>query len=237
MPRSKDPRNYPSFYEDLAIIMDSGEQEIVLDTTGRNAIYIRNNFYAYINAWKHTAETTMRKKALPEEERHQLIDKALRMEEIMRAYLVVIDPEPDPTLEAVKLRFIYRHMDPRHADVAAQLSKIMEETKALDKITAREAERSQALQRLGGGIPFREIDMGKMRGKDSPVAHFFTGVKTKIAPDMTDALADEILSADPPDRTDLTELITPSNQGDSPTKTYTEQAMKAADKLRDKERE
>ncbi len=53
--------------------------------------------------------------------------------------------------------------------------------------------------------------------EDSPVSHLFDGITVTPDAEMTDEEAEQILHGNPPDRTDLTDLITPDNQGDVPT--------------------
>ena len=241
MPRSKDPRNYAQFYRDLAISMDAGVPEISLDTSGRNAIYIRNNFYGFVQACKHEAETITKHKGLPDSEKLQRVETALRMEEVMRGYMVMIDPvlkeQTDQSMAdwpKAKLRFIRRDLDPRHEDLVAQLNTFMDEHKVLEPVAEpRKIER----QITAGAFDFKAVDPGKMRGPDSPVAHFFKGVETQVEEDMTDKLADQILKEVPVDRSDLTDLITPNNQAEQKPPSYMEQALKGAEKLRKKEKE
>ena len=241
MPRSKDPRNYAQFYKDLALSMDAGVPEISLDTSGSNAIYIRNNFYGFLQACKHEAETLSRHKGLADEIKLERIETALHLEEVMRHYMVMIDPilqetraQPMSCWPKAKLRFINRDMDPRHASLSQQLATFMDDNKVLEKVAEqRHVERQIA----AGAYDFKAVDTSKMRAKDSPVAHLFDGIKVTVDEDMTPELADEILKGVPVDRTDLTDLITPDNQAEPPAPTYQEQAMKDANKLREKERE
>jgi hypothetical protein len=234
MPRSRDPRNYGQFYEKLALLMDKGERDIRLQFTSKIAIYHRNNFYAYINAWKHRAEGIPRSKVIEAEKKPHLLELAIRREDVLRRYLVRITPDPNhndlhpDTL--VELRFVLRELDERAVEGIEQLDKL------LDKATGQSYdEMLSALRR--GPAPISNVDIEKkMRAKDSPVAHFFGGVDTKVDDDMTDELADEILHADPPDRTDMTDLITPDNQAAAPTPDYQKEAFEAAEKLREKER-
>lgn len=240
MPRSKDPRNYAQFYKDLAISMDAGVPEISLDTSGRNAIYIRNNFYGFLQSCKHEAETLSRHKGLADEDKLQRVETALHLEEVMRRYMVMIDPvlkeqekQPMRDWPKAKLRFINRDMDPRHADLSAQLNTFMEEHNVLEKVAEQ---RTIERQIATGGFSFKAADASKLRDKDSPVAHLFKGVDIKVDEDMTDELADEILRSAPPDRTDMSDLITEGNSPKEPTPSLMEQALKDVDKLREKER-
>lgn len=229
MPRSTDPRNYGPFYEKLAELMDRGEHEIKIPMSGRLAIYHRNNFYAYINAWKHEAKSIPTNKAIDPAARPRLLEQALRIEDVLRKYLVVIDPEPNPELPNTDLRFILRGMDSRQADYLGHLDALIAASPGLTQDEVKE--------RLSPAA-FQAVDPAKLRDKDSPVAHFFDGVKTEVDKDMTDELADEILHSDPVDRTDMSDLITPDNQATPPTSIdYQKEALKAAEKLRDKERE
>jgi hypothetical protein len=226
MPRSTDPRNYGPFYEKLVELMDRGEQEIKIPMPGRLAIYHRNNFYAYINAWKHKAKSIPTDKAIDPAARPRLLEQAIRIEDVLRKYLVVIDPEPNPELPHTELRFILRGMDERQANYLEHLDALIAASPGLTQDDVRER-----LAPAG----FQAVDPAKLRDKDSPVAHFFSGVQTVVDDDMTDELADEILSAVPTDRTDMSDLITPDNQADDPPPNYQEEALKAAKKLREKE--
>ena len=233
MPRSKDPRNYGPFYQKLAELMDKGEKDIRLQFTSKVAIYHRNNFYAYINAWKHRAEGIPRSKVIEPDKKEHLLELALRQEDILRRYLVSINPDPNrndlhpDTL--VELRFVLRELDERAVEGIEQL----------DILLARSTGESydEVLTKLKGSMEMRPVDTGKMRGPDSPVAHFFKGVETQVEEDMTDELADEILKSVPTDRSDLTDLITPSNQVEQKPLSYMEEALKGAEKLRKKEKE
>ncbi len=233
MPRSKDPRNYGPFYQKLAELMDKGEKDIRLQFTSKVAIYHRNNFYAYINAWKHRAEGIPRSRVIDPDKKEHLLELALRQEDVLRRYLVSINPDPNrndlhpDTL--VELRFVLRELDERAAEGIEQL----------DTLLARSTGESydEVLTKLKGSMEMRPIDTGKMRGPDSPVAHFFKGVETQVEEDMTDELADQILKEVPVDRSDLTDLITPNNQAEQKPPSYMEQALKGAEKLRKKEKE
>ena len=238
MPRSKDPRNYGKLYDNLTILMDSGQPEIRLKTSGRNAIYIRNNFYALINAWKHTAETIHKHKGLEESYKLQRTEEALHKEEVLRQYLVVIDPRPDPELESVELRFIYRDMDPRVADVADQLESLVDSTDAVDILTARREDSRRTKDILeGSSMSMTPVDGRKVIEEWEKLAK--PGHVSVEGYDTTGVTEADIaaLSADPTDRTDLTDLITDSNQAASIPSNPMEEALKQADKLRDKERE
>ena len=218
MPRSIDPRNYGPFYDKLGELMDRGEQEIKLTMTGRLAIYHRNNFYAYINAWKHKAKSIPTDKTIPDETRPHVLEAAIRREDVLRKYLVVIDPEPNPDLEKVELRFIVRGMDYRQAEPMEQLDALLERSTGLTLEDMKERLHPSGFQ---AATP----------QADSPVAHLFDGVEVAVDPTITDEIADTILHSDPPDPTDLTDLVTPSNQP-----TLREEAMKGAEKLRQTER-
>lgn len=232
MPRSKDPRNYGPFYEKLAEAMDKGKREIKLTMSGRVAIYHRNNFYAYIDAWKCKAKSIPGDKTIPAEDKPRLLEQAIRIEDTLRRYLIVIDPEPNPELPEVELRFILRGMDERQRDGIEQLDAMLKDMAGDDKYLSAD----ELSERLNPSA-FKAIDTNKMRDQDSPVAHLFSGIKLTADEDMTPELADKILSTDPVDRTDLTDLITENNQAEPSTPNYQELALKAADKLRDKERE
>ncbi|MCZ6775240.1 MAG: hypothetical protein O7D34_02145 [Ignavibacteria bacterium] len=226
MPRSKDPRNYGPFYDKLAETMDKGKREIKLTMSGRVAIYHRNNFYAYIDAWKHKAKSIPGDKTIDPSDMPRLLEQAMRIEDVLRRYLVVIDPEANPELPEVELRFILRGMDERQRDGIEQLDAMLADMAQDDRYLSAD----EVKERLSPS-EFKAIDPARLRDKASPVSHFFGGVKTVVDEDMTEEKADRILSADPPDRTDLTDLITESN---SPT--YREEALKAANKLREKEK-
>ncbi|KKN12394.1 hypothetical protein LCGC14_1017050 [marine sediment metagenome] len=230
MPRSKDPRNYGPFYDKLAELMDRGQHEIQLTMSGKLAIYHRNNFYAYINAWKCHGKSIPGNKALTPESKIKMLEYASRREDVMRRYLVVIDPEPNPELETVQLRFILRGMDERQREGIEQLDIMIAKAEERGDLS-----RDEILRRLQGQ-PMQAVDTAKMRDADSPVAHFFGGVKTAVDPDMTEEMADEILKGVPIDRTDLTDLITPSIQVDEPTPDYMEEALKSSKKLRAQEK-
>ena len=232
MPRSTDPRNYGPFYDKLAELMDRGQQEIKLTMSGRLAIYHRNNFYAFINAWKHKAKSIPGDKAISSEAKPRLLEQAIRTEDILRRYLIVIDPEPNAELEHVELRFILRGMDERQREGIEQLNAL------IAKATERgELSSAEILERIQGTPEMRAVDTAAMRGKESPVAHLFGGVVIEPDPDMTDAEADAILHGLPPDRTDLTDLVTPSNQAGEKPLNLMEEALKSSEKLRQKERE
>ena len=231
MPRSKDPRNYGPFYDKLAELMDRGQHEIKLTMSGKLAIYHRNNFYAYINAWKCHAKSIPGDKALAPEDKPRMLEYATRREDVMRRYLIVIDPEPNPELETVQLRFILRGMDERQREGIEQLDLMIAAAEERGDLSSDEI-----LQRLQGSMEMRPVDTGKMRGPDSPVAHFFKGVETQVEEDMTDELADQILKEVPVDRSDLTDLITPNNQAEQKPPSYMEQALKGAEKLRKQEK-
>ena len=226
MPRSIDPRNYGPFYDKLAELMDRGEHEIRLTLPLLTAIYHRNNFYAYINAWKHKAQSIPRDKTIPDDRRAHLLEQAIRREDVLRKYLVVIDELPD-MLDHVELRFIIRGMDERQVEPIKQLEALLEQSKGL----SLEDVKTQL-----SPIDYKTIDPATLRADDSPIAHFFSGVKTEVDPDMTDELADEILHATPVDPTDMSALITPSNQPEPPAPNYQDQVTKDLKKLRDKER-
>ena len=226
MPRSKDPRNYGPFYEKLAETMDKGKREIKLTMSGRVAIYHRNNFYAYIDAWKHKAKSILGDKTIDPGDRLRLLEQAVRIEDVLRRYLVVIDPEANPELPEVELRFILRGMDERQRDGIKQLDAMLADMAQDDTYLSAD----EVQERLNP-TKFNAIDPAKLRDKDSPISHFFGGVKTVVDEDMTAEEADRILSSDPPDRTDLTDLITESN---SPT--YRDQALAGANKLRKSEK-
>ena len=226
MPRSTDPRNYGPFYDKLVELMDRGEQEIKIPMPGRLAIYHRNNFYAYINAWKHEAKSIPTSKTIDPAAKPRLLEQALRIEDVLRKYLVVIDPEPNPELPKTELRFILRGMDERQADYLQHLDALIAASPGLTQ--------DEVIDKLNP-TGFQAVDAAELRDKDSPVAHFFSGVKTVVDEDMTDELADEILHAGPPDRTDMSDLITPDNQAEAPAPSYKDEALKAAKKLRDKE--
>lgn len=232
MPRSTDPRNYGPFYDKLAELMDRGQQEIKLTMSGRLAIYHRNNFYAYINAWKHKAKSIPGDKAISSEAKPRLLEQAIRTEDILRRYLIVIDPEPNVELEKVELRFILRGMDDRQREGIEQLNKLIAEATERGELSSAEI-----LERIQGTSEMHSIDMEAMRGKESPVAHLFAGVTVEPDADMTDEEADAILQALPPDRTDLTDLIIPSNQAGEKPLNLMEEALEAAKKLRAKEKE
>ena len=231
MPRSKDPRNYGPFYDKLAELMDRGQHEIKLTMSGKLAIYHRNNFYAYINAWKCHGKSIPGNKALAPESKIKMLEYAARREDVMRRYLVVIDPEPNPELETVQLRFILRGMDERQREGIEQLDVMIAQAEERGDLS-----REEILHKLHGSMAMQPVDTAKMRDTDSPVAHFFGGVKTAADPDMTEEMADEILKGVPVDRTDLSSLITPSNQSEPVAPSYAEQAMKDAEKLRAKEK-
>lgn len=231
MPRSTDPRNYGPFYDKLAEAMDKGKREIKLKMSGRVAIYHRNNFYAYINAWTHKAKSIPGDKCIDPVDKPRLLEHAIRIEDILRRYLVVIDPEPNPELPNVELRFILRGMDERQVEGIEQLDAMLADMAHDDRYLSAD-EFKERLNPAG----FNAIDPAKFRDEVSPVSHFFDGIETKVDEDMTDELAEEILQAAPPDRTDLTDLITPSNQADEPAPNYQDQAFKAANKLREKEK-
>ena len=228
MPRSKDPRNYGPFYDKLGELMDRGEQEIKLVMSGRLAIYHRNNFYAYINAWAHKAKSIPTDKTIEQEAKGRLLEQAIRREDVLRKYLIVIDPEPNPELEKVELRFILRGMDERQAEPIKQLDLLIQQSEGLTL-----EEFKDHLNPTG----FKPIDPAKLRDKASPISHFFDGVEVEVDEDMTDELAEEILHTDPIDRTDMNDLIIPSNQGEPPTPNYQDKALRAAEKLRKKEKE
>lgn len=231
MPRSKDPRNYGPFYDKLAELMDRGQHEIQLTMSGKLAIYHRNNFYAYINAWKCHGKSIPGNKALTPESKIKMLEYAARREDVMRRYLVVIDPEPNPELETVKLRFILRGMDERQREGIEQLDLMITAAEERGDLS-----REEILRKLTK-VEMQAIDTSKMHELDSPIAHFFGGVKTAADEDMTDEEADAILKGAPPDRTDMTDLITPSNQGEQDSPDYMEEAIKGAKKLRAKEKE
>lgn len=231
MPRSKDPRNYSSFYHNLSILMTAGEEEIELETTGRNAIYLRNNFYAYIRAWAAEADAAMKRKYMAEDERQHRCHEALRNEEILRKYMVVIDPKADPDLEHVKLRFIKRDLDPHVQDVNAQVNQLIEQTGALDTIAARSQEQARMERAFSsGGLVMKPVVGGKQI-----MDEFFemAGASDFSLEDIdTSGVTDEDIQAltqDPPVRDDLSDLIpgasaqsssdqiTDGNQADSPT--------------------
>ncbi len=231
MPRSKDPRNYGPFYDKLAELMDRGQHEIKLTMSGKLAIYHRNNFYAYINAWKCHGRSIPGNKALTPESKIPMLEYAARREDVMRRYLVVIDPEPNPELETVELRFILRGMDERQREGIEQLDSMIAKAEERGDLS-----REEILGKLQGSLAMRPVDTDRMRA-DSPIAHFFAGVKTEVDEDMTDEEADRILKNVPIDRTDMSDLITPSNQGEEQAPDYVEEAMKGAEKLRAKEKE
>lgn len=234
MPRSIDPRNYGPFYDKIAELMDKGEQEITLTMPGRLAIYHRNNFYAYVNAWKHKAKSIPTDKTIPNDRREHLLEQALRREDVLRKYLVVVDPDPVANKDHMdkadcKLRFVLRGMDKRQVEGIEQLNVLLAKSKGIDFDEFKEL-----LQPTG---ELKPIDPSSLRDRDSPVAHLFSGITTKPDPDMTEEMADEILRGVPTDRTDLTDLITESNQGESKAPNYMEEALKGAEKLREKEKE
>lgn len=233
MPRSKDPRNYGPFYEKLSDLMDTGEPDIRLEMSGRMAIYHRNNFYAYINAVKSYTQSIPTSKVLPPKLKPQLLEHWLRKEEVLRKYLVVIDPQPDNSEQFLdspaELRFVLRGMDERQATLLGQLDKML-------AIAGPSSEELKAqIQQQPAFTSHTEIE-ADMRGPDSPIAHLFEGVDVDTT-GMTDEEADRILASDPPDRTDLTDLITEDNQPASIPSNPMEEALKQAEKLRDKERE
>ena len=236
MPRSTDPRNYGPFYEKLSLLMDAGEQDIKLTMNGRLAIYHRNNFYAYINALKTEQSYAFKRKNLDPAEQLDQSARAAYMEGVLRQYLIIINPDPNKQNIAdmdVELRFIIRGMDERQKPGIEQLDQLIDQTHAVERV---EAHHRLMRQMKHGTVDFKPIVPDSLRTKASPVAHFFGGVKATIDEDMTDELAEEILASAPPDRTDMTDLITQSNQAEPKRLTLSEEAMKAADKLRDKER-
>jgi len=213
MPRSTDPRNYGPFYDKLAELMDRGEQEIKLTMPGRLAIYHRNNFYAYINAWKHEAHNVAKRKLLTAEQVMAQTEHAIRMEDVLRKYLVVLTPEPAEwpagTNPDVELRFIVRGMDERQASLLGQLDTMIEQSSGLtydevrDKLTGSPALVPVDGKRIideweemsgGHGITLEELDVSDVTQEDI-----------------------DALTADPPVRDDLSDLITESNSPDSPT--------------------
>ena len=233
VPRSTDPRNYGPFYEKLGLLMDAGENDIKLRMSGRLAVYHRNNFYAYINALKHESVYAYKRKTLDAAEQIDQADRAAYMESVLRRYLVVITPM-DPDAEDVELRFVIRGMDERQAPGIVQLDELIEQTHAVERV---EQHHKLLGQLQHGAMDFKAVAPEQLRGKASPVAHFFGGVEPSIDEDMTDELAEEILHGNPHDSTDMSDLIPQSNQGDSTTKTYRDQAIEDAQALRDKERE
>ena len=228
MPRSKDPRNYGPFYEKLGELMDRGESDIRLKMPGRLAIYHRNNFYAYINAWKCEIDRIQKSKVIPGERKGLLTEHALRMEDVLRRYLVVINPEANPELEEVELRFVLRGMDERQVHGIAQLDELLAQSTGM---TFEEVSRQ-----LQGQAGFMAVDGKKV------IADWMdmTGGPDVALEDMdTSDVTDEdiaALSNDPPIHDELSDLITESNSPASETKDEYIRLMTGHLKSEDKEK-
>jgi len=214
MPRSTDPRNYGPFYDKLAELMDRGEQEIKLTMPGRLAIYHRNNFYAFINAWKHEAQAIGKRKLLTSEQVMAQTEHAIRMEDVLRKYLVVLTPEPSlwpaDTNPDVELRFIVRGMDERQASVINQLDTLISQSTGLtyDEVKDKMTGTRELVPVDGKKIIDEWEDM--TGGHDITLEELDTSTVTQ---DDIDAL-----TADPPVKDDLSDLITESNSPTSQTK-------------------
>ena len=213
MPRSKDPRNYGPFYEQLADIMDRGNPDIRLNMSGNLAIYHRHNFYAYINAWKHEAQLIPKRKHLTPEQMQRQLEHAIRMEDVLRKYLVVISPDPqqqDISQLEVELRFVHRGMDDRQASVLQQLTAIRESMPPSPNF-------EELQETLEGRMNFTPVDGKAVVDEWEEMA----GAQDVTLEDMdTSDVTDEdiaALTADPPVKDDLSDLITEGNQPGSPT--------------------
>ena len=206
MPRSKDPRNYGTFYDKLGELMDRGIPEISLTMTPEFAKYHRHNFYAYVNAWKVEAATLHRRKHLTPEQLMAQTEHALRMDDCLRRYLVTIEGDG---LE-VQLRFILREMDHRQAKFMGELDKLLDQTpgESYEEVKDLLEHRTPRYQAIDGKSVIDKWD--KMSGSSVVLEELDTSTVT------TEDI--ENLRKDPAHKDDLSALITASNQPASPTK-------------------
>jgi hypothetical protein len=193
--------------------MDLGEPEIQLTMPGKLAIYHRNNFYAYINAWKHEAIRLQKKNvALTDESRMIQLEHAIRMDGALRKYLVVIDPEPNADLQEVELRFIRRDLDERQANYIGELDQMITASRKAGRMSFDEVK-----ERLQATPAIQAVDGKKVIEEWKEMAGGPAVVLEEL--DTSDTTEEDIqaLSKDPPVRDDLSDLITESNQPGSPT--------------------
>jgi len=210
-------------YHDLAILMDARKPNITIHTTYKNAQHIRGRFYAYVTAWKHQTEAIPRSRVLNETDKQERLTEALHMEETMRRYGVQIQ---STSLEQAELIFYLRDLDPRQLHVADQISSQIDSSDALRTLATRRAEDRAASHALRTvvGAPIKTAE----DYKDSPIAELFEAPTVEPI-DLPPAPVEQ-------GTTDMTDLLTPGNQPTKPTTNFMEQALKSADKLRDKER-
>lgn len=226
MPRSKDPRNYGPFYAKLAELMDRGEPDIKLTFPGKQAVYHRNNFFAYVNAWSHEIKRLQSAKHLTDEQRTIQLDHALRMDDILRQYLALIEDGDEPDTKV--LRFVLRGLDIRQTTGIEQLDTMLANS------TGHTYEEVQAKLRSAPIPVSSHQHLEALRAEESPVSHFFEGVEIVPIPGL-DVNAELEAMDNPPDPEDMTDLIIPSNQATEPSPM--EQVFQAADKNRTTEKE
>ncbi len=247
MPASKDPRNYEKMYHDLSILMDARQPVISIETTFANAQHIRGRFYAYVMAWKFQAEYAGRSKIMTSEEKVEKITHALHMEEILRRYMTVCDTKENS--DEATLHFILRDLNPRTKSAADQISTQIDSGDILRKLALRREQDRTAigLLRKVEGVPVK----GASDYAESPIANLFAGITVE----PIDLPAEELEKGS----TDLTDLLPPSKEcvpgqhkfDDKPglskctvcgyeegaqSTNLANEAMQAAEKLREKER-
>ena len=170
----------------------------------KEAIYHRNNFYAFINAWKHEAERVARSKAIPPERKDHLLEHAIRMEDVLRRYICLV--------EDGELRFVLRGLDERQLSGLAQLEQLLAKNTNPTYDEFKEQLRENptptgTATRAGADVVAK---FKQMTGtEDFHMENL----------DTSDTTEEDIaaLSNDPPIRDDLSDLITQDNQADSPT--------------------
>ena len=210
MPRSRNPRNYGTMYQKLVELMDKHEERIELTMGPKQAHAVRHSFYAYIVAMQHEAERVARSGKV------ELVDYWTRMEDVARGYIVLIE---EVTPDTSKLIFVRRDLDDRFQDGIAQL----------DALLAQNTNPGYAdiKQRLEQPAAFKPVDGKKVIDTWMDMA----GNPDPMPPGLEDI--------ETPDPTDLSELvsdsdqITPDNQG-APT-TQEEYAKLMTGHLKDEE--
>lgn len=242
MPRSKDPRNYGQFFQNLLMYMQGHPPRIELRSIpGTQAVHLRNSFYSFTNAWRSEAERPH--KGLEKEEKARRIAQALEFEELLRSYKATIylagrkiQNASAVTAESVDLIFTHRAQVDDHADASAQLLQQINDSGILNRRPAELA-------------PSHTVVASKLRSEDSPVKHLFETPpppRPETPEDIAELQAAERDARGELDLSDLiptdvtvdgrsTDQITPDYQAASPNPHL--EFLKNADTLRNKEKD